>query len=99
MSTAQREATNEADEGTESTHARSASPVVYLASVVVVALAIYLSASMVWARTIPRPTFLPKPAAGASWHDRDCGIEHTPDWVARDGFWRPVVWSTLVGCI
>ncbi|MFN8051108.1 MAG: hypothetical protein U0Q22_06735 [Acidimicrobiales bacterium] len=72
--------------------------VVRVASAVVI---LYLGASLVAPGSVPRPTFLPKPAAGAPRQDRACGgpgNTKTPDWVARDGFWRPVVWSTLVGC-
>jgi len=63
---------------------------------------IYLTGSLVAPATLPRPAFLPKPTVGAPWQDHQCGGEgnrHTPDWVARDGFWRPIVWSTLAGCI
>lgn len=85
----------------EPTH-RSRRRVLLVPLTVVCALALYLGFSLLRPETFPRPTFLPKPAARSPLQDRECGGGgnwHSDDWVARDGFWRSVEWSTLTICI
>jgi hypothetical protein len=64
-------------------------------------LALYVVLAVVWPRTVPRSTLLPKPP------DREwfapCGRWptprlHTERWTARGGFWVRSEWTALAGC-